>query len=50
MAKLPLWLGIALLIICACASWSTRFTLRRLLIVLTLISVLFGLAAYVVRK
>jgi hypothetical protein len=49
-AKLPLWLGIAMLLICACASWSTRFTLRRLLIVLTLISVLFGLAAYGVRK
>jgi hypothetical protein len=48
--KLPLWLGVGLLMICASASWATRFTLRRLLIVLTLISVLFGLAAYVTRK
>lgn len=49
-AKLPLWLGVGLLLICASASWATRFTLRTLLIVLTLLAVLFGLAAYVVRK
>jgi hypothetical protein len=48
--RLPLWLGIAMLLIGACASWTTRFTLRRLLTVLTLISVLFGMAAYAVRK
>jgi hypothetical protein len=48
--KLPLWLGVALLLICASASWTTRFTLRTLLIALTLVGVLFGLAVYVTRK